>query len=173
MTPNPVNVDFEGDDEVDLRVVTGSTCAWTVTSQASWISVRGAAGGTGNGSARLNVASTLQVDARVGTVTVGSQPVTVRQAGILNQEVTIRGTVRSLSGSCPNRSFTINGSAVVVNSDTNYPGSNECSDLESGESARVRGVGQSNGTIRATRVDQIGGDSDSALLGLGAEGGRP
>ena len=65
-----------------------------------------------------------------------------------------------LSGSCPNRSFTISGTPIVTNRDTDYHAGNDCSDLSNGVSARVRGIGQADGSIRATRIDHIG---DGAL----------
>ena len=71
---------------------------------------------------RIAVAATLAVNGRVGTLSIGGQTVTVNQAGILNQQVTISGTVSGLSGSCPNRSFMIAGTTIVTNRDTDFQG---------------------------------------------------
>ena len=71
--------------------------------------------------------------------------------------MTVTGTIAGLSGACPNRSFTISGSAIVTNRDTDYHDKGTgCSDLGNGVSARVRGIGQADGSIRATRIDHIG-----------------
>ena len=106
---------------------------------------------------RIAVAPTLAVNGRVGTLSIAGQTVTVNQAGILNQQVTFTGTISGLSGSCPNRSFTISGTTIVTNGDTDFR--DDCSDLRDGVSARVRGVGQADGSIRATRIDHIGDDA--------------
>ena len=151
---------FSGDDDIDLHVVTSAGCAWTATSPADWITVTRAGSGSGDGHVRIAVAPTLAVNGRVGTLSIAGQTVTVNQSGILNQQVTIEGTVSGLSGSCPNRSFTISGTTVVTNSGTDYQGQDDCSDLRDGVSARVRGVGQANGSILANRIDHIG---DGAL----------
>jgi hypothetical protein len=168
VTPNPVSVAFAGRNNIELRVATAGGCAWIAVSQASWITIDGSSSGSGNGELRIDVAPTLQVGGRVGTLTIGGQTVTVNQSGILNQEVTFSGTIGGLGGSCPNRSFTLDGTAVVTDAATDYPGRDDCGDLQNGVSARVRGVGQADGTIRATRIDRIGGgdDDDDDLLGL-------
>jgi hypothetical protein len=174
VSPNPVDVGFAGQGDIDLHIITASGCAWTAASQASWISIRGASSGTGDSRLRIEVEPTLQINGRVGMVTINSQTVpvstvTVNQAGILNQEVTISGTVGALSGSCPNRSFSISGTIVVTDSSTEYPGRDDCRDVENGEHARVRGIGQADGSIRATRIDQIG----DGVLGAGLMEDRP
>jgi hypothetical protein len=156
VSPNPVSVNFTGRDGVDLHVITASGCAWTAISQSSWITIDGSASGSGDSRLRIDVAPTLAIGGRVGTLTVGGQVVTVNQAGILNQEVTISGTVTGLSGQCPNRAFSINATSFVTTGDTDYQGRDDCNDLANGEHARVRGVGQADGTVRATRIDQIG-----------------
>jgi hypothetical protein len=169
VTPNPVSVAFGGDNDIDLHVVTTSGCAWTAASQASWITILGSGSGSGDSHLHIAVAPTLAIGGRVGTITVGGQTVTVNQSGILDQEVTISGTVRGLSGSCPNRTFTIDSTSFVTSAATDYPGRDDCSDLANGESARVRGIGQADGTVRATRIDQIGRDIAGVALGAGAQ----
>jgi hypothetical protein len=164
-----VTVPSTGGDDIELNVATTSSCAWTAVSQASWISIRGASSGTGNARLRLAVEPTLQVGGRVGQLVVGGQTVTVNQAGILNQEVTIRGTVRNLSGSCPSRTFSIDGTTIVADGRTEYRGRNDCQAIVNGGHARVRGVGQADGTVRATRIDQI---DDDDLMGVGPIGDR-
>jgi hypothetical protein len=157
VTPNPVDVGFAGDNDIDLHVVTTGGCAWTATSQADWITIARGGSGSGDGHVHIAVAAAVSAGGRVGTVSIGGQTVTVNQAGILNQEVTMTGTISGLSGACPNRSFTISGTTVLTNRDTEYPGKDDCGDLREGESARVRGIGQGDGSIRATRIDHIGG----------------
>jgi hypothetical protein len=154
-------VRFAGDNDIDLHVVTSGGCAWTATSQADWITIVRTGSGTGDGHVHIAVAATLSANGRVGTLSIGGQTVTVNQAGILNQEVTLSGTMSALSGSCPNRSFTISGTTIVTNRDTDYHDKGtDCGDLSNGVPARVRGIGQADGSILATRIDHIG---DGAL----------
>jgi hypothetical protein len=53
-------------------------CAWTATSNAPWISITVGAGGTGNGTSRLDVQANGG-PARSGTATVAGRTVTVNQ----------------------------------------------------------------------------------------------
>src|SRR5262245_24680183 len=63
-----------------VDVTTGSTCTWTATSNASFITVASGASGTGNGTVTLNVAANAGTT-RSGTVTIAGQTVTVTQTG--------------------------------------------------------------------------------------------
>ena len=73
ISPNPVDVRFSGDDDIDLHVVTSAGCAWTATSQASWITITGASSGSGDGHVRIAVAATLAVNGRVGTLSIAGR----------------------------------------------------------------------------------------------------
>jgi hypothetical protein len=160
VSPNPVDVGFAGKDDIDLHIITAAGCAWTAASQAPWITIAGAPSGSGDSRLRIAVSPTLLINGRTGTLVVAGQTVTVNQAGILNQEVTLTDRIVGLSGSCPNRSFTIGGSNVVTNGRTEYAGKDDCGDLREGRQARVRGIGQADGTILATRIERV----DSGVL---------
>jgi hypothetical protein len=54
---------------------------------------------------------------------------------------------------------------IVANGSTDYPGKDECRDLRDGRTARVRGIGQADGSILATRIDRIEG-----VAGVPSEG---
>jgi len=155
VSPNPVDVGFAGKDDIELHIITTAGCAWTAASQAPWITIAGAPSGSGDSRLRIAVAPTLLINGRSGTLVVAAQTVTVNQAGILNQEVTLSDRIVGLSGSCPNREFTMGGTNVVTNGGTEYPGKDDCGDLREGRQARVRGIGQADGTILATRIDRI------------------
>jgi hypothetical protein len=161
VTPNPVSVGFGGSGDIDLHIVTTAGCAWTATSQAPWIAISSAPSGTGDSHLHISVTPTLLINGRTGTLVVAEQTVTVNQAGILNQEVTITDRIVGLTGSCPTRSFTLSGVTVVTTARTEYPGKEDCGDLREGRKARVQGTGQPDGTILANRIDHI----ESALPG--------
>jgi hypothetical protein len=62
-----------------VGVTSGATCAWTATSNASWLTVTSGAAGTGNGSVGYSVAANTGA-ARSGSLTIGGQTFTVTQA---------------------------------------------------------------------------------------------
>jgi hypothetical protein len=54
------------------------------------------------------------------------------------------------------------GTAIVANAATDFR--DDCSELREGVSARVRGIGQADGSILANRIDRIGDDDDALAL---------
>jgi hypothetical protein len=62
-------------------VTTTAGCAWTATSNASWITITNGASGTGTGTVMFTVAVNLG-GSRTGTLTVAGQTATVQQAGL-------------------------------------------------------------------------------------------
>jgi hypothetical protein len=62
---------------VTITVTTGSTCAWTATSNSPFITVSAGAAGTGNGTVTATVAP--GTGARSGTLTIAGQTVTIDQ----------------------------------------------------------------------------------------------
>ena len=67
-----------GPDTFDVRVVTGSGCSWTATSNAPWIHITSGASGTGNGTVAYTVDRNTG-NARTGTITAAGQTFTVNQ----------------------------------------------------------------------------------------------
>jgi len=64
---------------------------------------------------------------------------------------TISGTVRSLSGDCPNLTLTVNGTTVVIGESTKFTGGN-CKHLQSGDDISATGTVLGNGAVVATDV---------------------
>jgi len=62
-----------------VGVTTTSGCAWTATSNASWLTITSGASGNGNGSVGFSIAANTGA-ARSGTLTVAGQTFTVNQA---------------------------------------------------------------------------------------------
>ena len=62
-----------------VAVTTTSGCAWTASSNASWLAITSGASGTGNGSVGFSVAANTG-SARSGTLTVAGQTFTVNQS---------------------------------------------------------------------------------------------
>jgi hypothetical protein len=61
------------------------------------------------------------------------------------------GRVRNVSGSCPNVRFTLDGQTIVVNDDTRIRGGS-CRSLRNGAEVDVKGVYQSDGSVRAREI---------------------
>jgi hypothetical protein len=68
-------------ETTSVTMTAGSGCAWTSTSNASWIAVTAGATGTGNGTITLAIAANVGA-ARTGTVTIAGQTFTVSQAAV-------------------------------------------------------------------------------------------
>ena len=64
-----------------VAVTTGSTCAWTATSNAPWLSITGGASTTGSGAVAFAAAAEQSGVPRTGTLTVAGQTFTVTQSG--------------------------------------------------------------------------------------------
>lgn len=80
VAPTTINVGAGAQSSNVTITAAPSTCGWTSTSNASWISVAGGTG-SGNGTVTLNILANPNSNQRTGTVSVGTQIVTVIQAG--------------------------------------------------------------------------------------------
>jgi YVTN family beta-propeller protein len=77
---NPTSQNFTARGGTGVtNVVTASGCAWTATSDASWITITAGATGSGNGTITFSVAANTGVE-RSGTITIGGQVFFVSQA---------------------------------------------------------------------------------------------
>lgn len=59
-----------------------SDCAWSTTSNASWITVTGGSSGIGNGNISFNVSANPNSASRSSSLNIGGQTVTVTQQGV-------------------------------------------------------------------------------------------
>ncbi len=81
LIPNSINVDsFGGVGTISVQA-SDSTCAWTATQTDSWISAN-PPNATGSVNVDVTVQSTNSTSSRVGSITIGGQPLTVNQAGL-------------------------------------------------------------------------------------------
>jgi hypothetical protein len=64
--------------------------------------------------------------------------------------MTLNGVIAGLTGSCPNLSFTVNGTAVVTNAATSYGGGGTCADVKNGDTRYAAATQQSDGTWLVT-----------------------
>jgi len=77
-----------------VAVTTSPGCAWTASSNASWIVITGG-GGSGNGTVTYSVAANLNASVRTATLTIAGRTFTVTQAGVNSLSVV---SAASISG---------------------------------------------------------------------------
>ena len=80
VAPTSVPISVAGGSGTPVSVTTSSTCTWTAISNASWVTIVTGASGSGNGSVTYSIQPNTGA-ARMGTVTVASQTVTISQSG--------------------------------------------------------------------------------------------
>jgi len=124
--------------DVPVEVRTTPACAWTASSNASWITVASGGSGSGNGSVRLLVAANAGA-ARSGTALIAGQSFTVEQAAAATCSYTILPTSRNVGA--PGDDFTVEvrttaGCAWTASSSASWIG------VASG------GSGSGNGAVR-------------------------
>ena len=159
----------------DVSTLTG--CAWTVATSDSWIAIVSGQSGNANATVTLSIVSNAGAQ-RIGHVTVAGQTYTVTQAAAppmpmpapspsptpspspsptpaptptpTPTPVHLEGSISSLSGSCPNVTFTVESQRVTTNSSTTYR-DGKCADLRNKRDVEVDAI-NSNGTLRATTI---------------------
>jgi hypothetical protein len=125
-----------------------STCTWTASTSTSWISISSGATDTGNGKVEFSASANTSSSPRTGTLTIAGQTVTITQLG---QRIDLTGTISSLSGSCPNRTFTLENRTVRTDNHTDFRF--DCNKLKNGDRVDVEGFVQIDNAVLATRVD--------------------
>ncbi|MCX5885618.1 MAG: DUF1566 domain-containing protein [Proteobacteria bacterium] len=78
---SPTSKSFDANGGASSVIVSTPTgCAWTATSNASWISITSGSNGTGNGVVNYSVSANTNTSSRTGTMTVAEQTFTVTQS---------------------------------------------------------------------------------------------
>ena len=67
-----------------ISVVGFSTCNWSATSNADWISLPSSNTGTGNGTVSFSVAPTPFLAKRIGTITIANKSVTIEETKLID-----------------------------------------------------------------------------------------
>ena len=133
-----------------FRVRTLAVCPWTVLSSAAWVTIVGAAAGSGEAEIRYLVAPNFSALARTATLTVQSESLRITQARA--EELKLDGEISSLTGVCPTLRFRVDNRTVTTDRDTDFRDGG-CSKARNGADVTVRGFAQPGGTVLATRVD--------------------
>jgi len=106
-----------------VTVTAGIGCTWTAINNVSWLTITGGASGSGNGTVSYSIAAnTANCTNRVGTLTVGTQPFTVRQAAGTGSYA-LMGSSTNVTASAGSGSVYLtagNGCAWTANSDSGW-----------------------------------------------------
>ena len=78
ISPNNQRVGSRAGTET-VSVSTGSSCAWTASSNNSWITITSGASGTGNGTVRFSYTANNGNNDRTGSLSVAGRTATIRQ----------------------------------------------------------------------------------------------
>lgn len=79
---NPATQSFDASGgNGNVAVTTGGGCSWAAVSDVGWITISSGANGSSNGSVSYSVSANADSAARTGTLIIGGQAVTIRQAG--------------------------------------------------------------------------------------------
>lgn len=99
-----------------VTVTTGAGCAWTASSNASWVSFTSGAAGNGSGTVVYSAATNAAQDPRTATLTIATQAHTLTQQGRTPQECTLTlqpGSV-DLPKDAASGSFAVNGTGTCA-----------------------------------------------------------
>ena len=116
-TVTPLSANFnEFAGSGNVSVATSGGCGWNAAGDVAWITITSGASGSGNGTVRYAVAPNPSPAARMGTLTVAGQTVTIMQAG---SGVDVSGAWVSLTQTCKGSNATLRcslrGSFTVQN----------------------------------------------------------
>jgi YVTN family beta-propeller protein len=81
-----------------LNVSSPSGCAWTATSNVSWISITAGANGAGNGTVTYSVGSNATASGRSGTISIADQQVVILESGLACTYTLSAGSDSTLAG---------------------------------------------------------------------------
>lgn len=144
-----------------VAITSSGGCAWTATSNASWITIVSGASGTGSGAVSFSVATNSGA-ARSGTLTVGGQTITVNQAGV--SAATCAYTLAP-----PSQSVAAGGGAATAINVTTGP---TCTWSASTAATWLHFAGTSSGTgpgSIAITVDPNSGGARSGSVSVGGQ----
>jgi hypothetical protein len=158
---------------VDLATTTG--CAWTASSDASWLTITSGQSGNVSGTVALLAAANNGTQ-RIAHVSIGGQNYTVTQDAAPPPPTPptppppappptpppapppplpttqVDGTILKISGRCPNMTFIIRTTTIVADSSTDY-GNGDCGNLGIRRDVAVTGTVQTDRTVRATLIE--------------------
>jgi hypothetical protein len=137
-----------------FRVNTTDDCAWSVSLDAPWVTIRAGQSGRGSGEVRYRVDENYEPAPRTAVIRVADQGHVVSQDAGRAQRIEVEGRVSALSGSCPNLSFSVGRWTVVTDSRTKYD-DGRCTNVRNGVAVEVEGdvIGENRVWAREIEFD--------------------
>jgi hypothetical protein len=133
---------------VEVKTAT-SSCGWTASTPASWITLD-TASGAGPRIVRVSVAANDGSAARESTVTIGGLTLRVTQDARVSEPRQLEGRVEGLGGACPELTWQMNGTRVATTRSTAFV-ANSCSRVRDGVRVEVKGE-QRAGVLEAKQI---------------------
>jgi hypothetical protein len=154
---NPTSQSFSasGSNSIVNVTSTGSSCGWTATSNASWLTITSGSSGSGNNTVGFTVSPNSTLSSRSGTLTIANQTFTVSQdaATPISPSVQLSSPNYNLNEADGRATITVNrtgnaSTAATINyATTDTAGLNPCSLFNSIASQRCD-YALSIGTLR-------------------------
>jgi hypothetical protein len=88
-------------------MASATNCAWSATSNATWLTISSGASGTGNGTVTLNFQANTGTASRTGTLTIAGKTVTITQQAGGGCTVTLAPAIRTVATTASNQSVTV------------------------------------------------------------------
>jgi hypothetical protein len=151
---NPLSNSFNsrgGQGSVNVTAPNG--CGWTATSNASWIGITSAAGGSGNDVVTYAVRENFATSPRTGTISIAGQTFTVTEDGISNCTFSISPTSKSFAKSGGSGSVSVTtgtGCGWSVSSNANWI------TITSGSSATGKGAMTYSVSVNNSNLARVG-----------------
>ncbi|KJU86726.1 FG-GAP repeat-containing protein [Candidatus Magnetobacterium bavaricum] len=115
-TISPTSKNFPSGGGTDsVSVTANTTCSWTASSNAGWITINSGSFGIGNGTVSYTVAANTGTTQLTGSMTIAGQTFTVTQDGQQPSQYTITATAGTGGSiSCTPTSVTSGGSSICT-----------------------------------------------------------
>ena len=156
ISPNSLTANATGGNGLVTVSSSPSTCAWTATSNASWITVSFGQSGTGNGSAGFTVSRNGSAVSRAGTLTIAGQLFTVNQsAAVCDFRLGSQSAALTSDGG---------SGSVSVTTDCSWTASTNAAWLTVSPAS-----GTGNGTVTFTALQNTTGASRTATIVIGSQ----
>jgi hypothetical protein len=136
-----------------VNVTAPNGCGWTATSNASWITLTSAAGGSGNDIVTYAVRENFAASPRTGTISIAGQTFTVTEDGISNCTFSISPTSKSFAKSGGSGSVSVTtgtGCGWSATSNSNWI------TITSGSSATGMGATTYSVSVNNTNIARVG-----------------
>ena len=109
LSPNGSNFDAAGGSRT-FEVSTTSSCSWTASSNASWISITSGGSGTGNGTVTYRVETNPTTSSRNGSITAGGVQFSILQVGAVSCSFSLMPSSATVGSSGGNGTISVSAS---------------------------------------------------------------